>query len=251
MGRTEHIVSCHFQEIPENGADTSHLNTLHQGSVINGSAVCSEKWFNNLINKLNYHHWYAEYDLSEDEINRKFNNDELNKLDRPNGSDDGGSNGRLDKNTVRESSINGQQINQEPRSPKQSPHTCRIFLKKKTIFFSFNVFEMNLNVKQIGPTIVHLKFRANLFGFHAVDAVFIQSIQPLEPFKHKITHHFHTNETFFQRILSKLFLYGEATMVSHLIRFYLIIFHLIIFHLIRFYLIIFYLFKFYLIRFQN
>ena len=48
---------------------------------------------------------------------------------------------------------------------------------------------------------------------HAVDAVFIQSIQPLEPFNHKITHHFHSADGLFRRLLSKLFLYGEATMV--------------------------------------
>lgn len=59
MGRTEHIVSCHFQEIPENGADTSHLNAIHRGSVVNGSAVSSHKWLNNLINRLNYHQWYC------------------------------------------------------------------------------------------------------------------------------------------------------------------------------------------------
>merc|ERR1712029_338548 len=59
MGDTEHIVSCHFQEIPENGADTSHLNAIHQGSVINGSDVSSHRWLNNLINKVNYHQWYA------------------------------------------------------------------------------------------------------------------------------------------------------------------------------------------------
>lgn len=159
-------------EIPENGADTSHLNAIHQGSVMNGSNI-TNKWFNNLINKMNYHEWYAEYDIKDKEANELANDSKNNEA-----------------------------------------HTCRIFLRKKTIFFSLNVFEMNIHVKQIGPAIVHLKFSANLFGIHVVDAVFIQSIQPLEPFRHKIIHHFHTTDGFFKRILSKLFLYGEATMVN-------------------------------------
>lgn len=172
------------------GADTSHLNAIHRGSVINGSDVCSHKWLNNLINRLNYHQWYAEYDLPEDDEKQREGDEKQC-----------------------EGSEKSDQKSSEDKRTSQA-HTCRIFLRKKTIFFSFNVFEMRLNVKQIGATIVHLKFKANLFGFHAVDAVFIQSIQPLEPFKHKITHHFHSADGLFKRLLSKLFLYGEASMVG-------------------------------------
>lgn len=190
MGDTEHIVSCHFQEIPENGADTSHLNAIHQGSVINGSDVSSHRWLNNLINKVNYHQWYAEYDLD----NNGSTNDSLNNNELTN-----------------DSLNNNESINKE--SKNKEPHTCRIFLRKKTIFLTFNVFEMNIQIKQIGPCIVHLIFKASLFGYE-LNGVFVQSVQPIEPFKHKICHLFYSSGGFFNQILSKLFIYGEAKMVN-------------------------------------
>lgn len=33
-GRTEHEMTCHLQEIPENGPDTAHLNVVHKSFVI-------------------------------------------------------------------------------------------------------------------------------------------------------------------------------------------------------------------------
>jgi len=33
-GRTEHVVSAHIQEMPENGVDTAHLNVLHTSFAI-------------------------------------------------------------------------------------------------------------------------------------------------------------------------------------------------------------------------
>uniref|UniRef100_A0A1B6E9K0 cholesterol 7-desaturase n=1 Tax=Clastoptera arizonana TaxID=38151 RepID=A0A1B6E9K0_9HEMI len=36
-GRSEFIINCHIQEIPENGADVAHLNAIHAPSLLGGS----------------------------------------------------------------------------------------------------------------------------------------------------------------------------------------------------------------------
>lgn len=36
QGRNEYYVNCHIQEIPENGADVSHLNAVHGPSIVSG-----------------------------------------------------------------------------------------------------------------------------------------------------------------------------------------------------------------------
>lgn len=38
-GRNEFLVSCHIQEIPENGADVAHLNVVHGPSMLSGSDI--------------------------------------------------------------------------------------------------------------------------------------------------------------------------------------------------------------------
>ncbi|XP_023242861.1 cholesterol 7-desaturase-like [Centruroides sculpturatus] len=35
-GRSEHIVSCHIQEIPENGSDIKHFDCIHSASILSG-----------------------------------------------------------------------------------------------------------------------------------------------------------------------------------------------------------------------
>jgi len=42
---SKHIINCHVQEIPENGADVAHLNILHTDSVVPYTEWClSHKW---------------------------------------------------------------------------------------------------------------------------------------------------------------------------------------------------------------
>lgn len=50
VGRNEFLVSCHIQEIPENGADVAHLNAVH-GPGIGGRALTA----------LSRHLWNAEW----------------------------------------------------------------------------------------------------------------------------------------------------------------------------------------------
>lgn len=54
-GRNEFYVSCHIQEIPENGADLAHFAAIHCESFIAGTTKNKIKFFN----KLGSHVWQA------------------------------------------------------------------------------------------------------------------------------------------------------------------------------------------------
>lgn len=60
-GRTENIVNCHLQEIPENGADIGHLNQIHAPSMIWGKFFSS--WTRTAIMNFLFgaHEWSAEW----------------------------------------------------------------------------------------------------------------------------------------------------------------------------------------------
>lgn len=42
-GRNEYHINCHIQEIPENGADVSHLLSVHSPSIFAGSDLRSTR----------------------------------------------------------------------------------------------------------------------------------------------------------------------------------------------------------------
>lgn len=62
-GRTEHIVSCHFQEIPENGPDIAHLKTIHSPAVVLGGGVSNFKKYSTVSAILN-HEWESTWSPS-------------------------------------------------------------------------------------------------------------------------------------------------------------------------------------------
>lgn len=54
-GRNEFYVSCHIQEIPENGADLAHFAAIHYESFIAGTSESKYSFFE----KLGSHLWQA------------------------------------------------------------------------------------------------------------------------------------------------------------------------------------------------
>lgn len=67
QGRTEHLVNCHIQEIPENGADIAHLNSIHVDSFLLGSDLdllnrLRRRWLGVwLSSSLLTHEWAAQW----------------------------------------------------------------------------------------------------------------------------------------------------------------------------------------------
>lgn len=62
QGRNEFIVSCHIQEIPENGADLAHFTAVHNPSVLAGG--CPK---DNPLSVLGTHRWDATWKGSKPE----------------------------------------------------------------------------------------------------------------------------------------------------------------------------------------
>nr|BAN66310.1 neverland [Mamestra brassicae] len=61
-GRNEFTVSCHIQEIPENGADVAHLNAVHSPSLLSG---LGEK-YPLLYDLIGCHVWSATWSRNDD-----------------------------------------------------------------------------------------------------------------------------------------------------------------------------------------
>lgn len=62
QGRNEFIVSCHIQEIPENGADLAHFTAIHNPSILAGSSPKD-----NPLSVLGTHRWDATWKGSNPE----------------------------------------------------------------------------------------------------------------------------------------------------------------------------------------
>jgi len=59
VGRTEHIVNCHIQDIPENAADVAHLHHLHKPVLGGDIEKPDESFINNALNHDIKVSWYA------------------------------------------------------------------------------------------------------------------------------------------------------------------------------------------------
>lgn len=66
-GRTEDIINCHFQEIPENGADATHLMAIHKSSIFLGEHF--ESWCDHPLVRFIFgrHEWHAQWQPSRDQ----------------------------------------------------------------------------------------------------------------------------------------------------------------------------------------
>lgn len=64
-GRSEHYVNAHIQDIPENGADVSHLSMLHGDMALGGQYGAQAK--KSLWNFLGNHKWNAAWKVDENQ----------------------------------------------------------------------------------------------------------------------------------------------------------------------------------------
>ena len=59
QGRNEYHISCHIQDISENGADPAHLDAVHSTSILCGGEPSS--WSERLMSGIVGHAWGAEW----------------------------------------------------------------------------------------------------------------------------------------------------------------------------------------------
>lgn len=76
------------------------------------------------------------------------------------------------------------------------------------LFRKFNLISLKVNVRQIGPALVHLEFNTP-FG----RAVLFHHVTPVEPLLQKLTHALFCDPSM-PHLYSRLILYGEAVMVE-------------------------------------
>ncbi|XP_067132595.1 cholesterol 7-desaturase nvd-like isoform X1 [Centruroides vittatus] len=151
-GRTQYTTNCHTQELPENGADIMHLDSIHQASIFSGSNFHPDNWWN-----FCKHIWSSSW-------------------------------------------------NEDPE-PNQHMTTMKITNYIKIFGISLPWFSASLDIKQIGPAIVHL-YITSIFG----RGIFIQSITPERPLQQKIVHHYYGPR--FSQISASILLLLEAKMVE-------------------------------------
>ncbi|XP_067143676.1 cholesterol 7-desaturase nvd-like [Centruroides vittatus] len=92
--------------------------------------------------------------------------------------------------------------------PNQHMTTVKLTNYVKIFGISLPWFKASLDVKQIGPAIVHLYITC-VFG----RGIYIQSITPERPLQQKIVHHFYSPSRFSQ-IFASILLLLEATMLE-------------------------------------
>lgn len=159
-GRTENLVNCHLQEIPENGADVGHLMAIHSPSAFCGKnfgPISRSSLVGFLLGK---HDWSAEWK------------------------------GPCDEN---------------------SKHIAHVNIIQSLSLLGINIMSLSLEVRQIGPCLVLLRFVSPQWG---VSGVYSQAVMPLARNKQKIVHHIYMSQTLKGRILSRFMLFAEANMVD-------------------------------------
>lgn len=102
----------------------------------------------------------------------------------------------------------------EMQPPPKPSHVNNIMLESCTWLFGWCLFRMMLRIQQVGPATVNLVLDACMGGLWRFQGVFVQGVQPLEPFEHRIVHLLFLEDSWFLRLFSKFMLIGEALMVS-------------------------------------
>jgi len=173
-GRTVHSINCHIQEIPENGADVAHLDHLHGPSMLYGSDL-------HITN-----HYGAKADGTEkpssnsDQIDNKF---------------------KLTPFIKHHWSIRWQ--------PEEAPnsHLATSNLRHDLrLFNKFPLIIIDVEARQIGPGIVHLRFDTVLGP-----CVLIQTVTPSAPMMQHVINRFYTASSVIAPY-AKLIFWGEILM---------------------------------------
>nr|XP_018915694.1 PREDICTED: cholesterol 7-desaturase-like isoform X2 [Bemisia tabaci] len=63
IGRSEHMINAHIQEVPENGADLAHLNVIHSPLMLGGSDL---RYYEKLWTAFARHHWAGTWHANTD-----------------------------------------------------------------------------------------------------------------------------------------------------------------------------------------
>lgn len=94
-------------------------------------------------------------------------------------------------------------------------HLAYMTLKHRSYFFGYKVMDIILDVTQVGPACVILKFTLSILNgwLGTGHGTLIQAVTPLGPFRHRVVHLGFVEPSFIGRVLGKFLLHGEAPQV--------------------------------------
>lgn len=104
-------------------------------------------------------------------------------------------------------------INDWHKCDPPEAHKAISKLRTKVYFARFQVIDLSVIGEQIGPTIVHLRFKVNFLGF-TFNGMYIQAITPLKVMKQKIVHQIFMEKKLFSHFIARFMLLGHCAMVS-------------------------------------
>ena len=170
QGRTDYQTACHVQDIPENGADVAHLDAIHKDSLFVGGEP--EEGFLYRMLSLVWHEWSISWTSGTD--------------------------------TEEAAMASGQ-----PRVNEKHLATVKL-CQDLTVLGKLHLFKLDIQVEQIGPSLVHLHMTVPLLNWKGV---MIQYIQTLEPLLQRVVHVFHTERRWLPPF-AKLALQGESILLE-------------------------------------
>ncbi|EZA57404.1 hypothetical protein DMN91_009120 [Ooceraea biroi] len=179
QGRNEFLVSCHIQDVAENGADLAHLSAVH------GPAM----FFSDNVSWLARHSWtnavwrpYCPYSSeTEDETMNKTNTEATEVRVKLNGASsvEPISNGHVVDHVEGHATATTENVvgrREKYKASMQMRHSL-VLLER------FTLLGMRVSVEQIGPGYVELLIDTS-FGSMYI----LQTVTPIEPLLQRVTH---------------------------------------------------------------
>ncbi|CAD6207856.1 GSCOCG00010244001-RA-CDS [Cotesia congregata] len=186
QGRNDFHISCHIQDIPENGADWAHLNAVHGPAKIKKT----------LPSQIIRHSWTGTgwrcHQSSKyiDDFSGNKNQQIVNDV-------------KLHINNI---NINSNNKNNNIINNQSKKHCAAINLHHSLVLFEkWSIINMNVKVEQIGPAYVEL-FLDTTFG----PVCILQTVTPLEPLKQRVTHYVYS--PLLLSPYAKIIFWGESFM---------------------------------------
>lgn len=96
--------------------------------------------------------------------------------------------------------------------PAPNQHMSTVETLSISKIFGFKIFELNFNIKQIGPAYVEIRIKCNLFT--GMEGVLLQLVKPIGPMRNSIIHNFYFNNSIINFIFFKFLLFSMASMVN-------------------------------------
>ena len=105
----------------------------------------------------------------------------------------------------------GQTVANGDPKEKKDGHINNILLNHKLCLFGITIYTLYLEIQQIGPSFVVLRFQSDDWG--GSRGAYVQAVTPLASNKQKIVHQIYQVQGFTGLLLSRFMLWSQSNMV--------------------------------------